>query len=447
MRKLITVLAMSFGGLAALAGAGFAALLAVAGRQGARTGLPGGPGSGLQIELLIGSVLVFGLGFGGALIWAGWRAFSDARSRPLRLTGWGWLVIALGIVLVVGQVSFADRVGSARVAPLLPLLHVAAAVLPALVFISLAAWAGGRRGGWVGGRAVVASLAWGGLGATLLALVFETLLAVVLIVLVFLWLRATDASAITRLAEIVRTAQFSGQPPDLTALMPLLRSPVVILAVLAMLGLGAPLIEESAKALAAPLVALGERRLSRLDGFMYGVAAGAGFAVLEGSLYGALGLSSGDAWAPVMLLRAGTTAIHCFAAGLGGLGWQAILSERRWPRGLAFGALAVAVHGTWNLLAVGQSLVPLAGSTALGGGMAAALTVVVLGLMGLLWLAAVGGLPAVAGSLAGSALGSAAALGEAPLAPGGPAGDEERRAPSSSDLDPEVPPERDILDQ
>jgi RsiW-degrading membrane proteinase PrsW (M82 family) len=340
MRKPITILAMSFGGLAALGSVGFAALLAVTGGQDAGRS----PQTALQTGRLIGSVLLLGVGFGWALVWAGWRAFRDAPAQPLRLTAWGWLALALGIVLVAGQLLFSARFASARFALFLPFVHVAAAFLPALLFVSLAAWAAAQRGAWVGRRAMLAGLAWGGLGASLLAAVLETLLALVLLVLAFLWFQASDPALLTRLAEFARSAQRGGQVPDLTALMPLLRSPVVVLGILVMLGLGAPLIEEASKALAVPLVALSGHRISRLDGFMFGLAAGAGFAVFEGTLYGALGLSSGGDWASVMLLRAGTTAIHCFAAGLGG--------KPFWPSAVGCAAWASAPW-RWQSMARG----------------------------------------------------------------------------------------------
>jgi len=169
---------------------------------------------------------------------------------------------------------------------------------------------------------------------------------------------------------------------------------------------------------------------------MFGLAAGAGFAAFEGTFYGAVGLSTGADWASVMLLRAGTTAIHCFASALGGLGWQSILTERRWLRGLALGAVAVAVHGAWNVLAVGQGLASLAGGD-IGSGVVGPLTVAMFVLMGLLWLAAVAGLPAVAGRVAS----------ERTRGSDWPAGDEERQAPLNSDLGHGVSPQDDVLNQ
>ena len=79
-----------------------------------------------------------------------------------------------------------------------------------------------------------------------------------------------------------------------------------------------------------PLIAGTGRRLTRLDGFLFGVAAGVGFAIVEGILNGTLALRMSGAWAGLMVFRGSAAAMHCLASGLVGLGWQAILVERRW---------------------------------------------------------------------------------------------------------------------
>ena len=145
-----------------------------------------------------------------------------------------------------------------------------------------------------------------------------------------------------------------------------------------------------------------------------------------------------------MFLRAGTTAIHCFASGLAGLGWQAILAERSWLRGLAFGALAVLVHGAWNVLALGQGAA-LLGEGGLDRGVVLALTAVVLGLMVLLWLAAVAGVPAIAARVAAQTPVQTAAAPDVAPGPAWPAGDEDGPAPANPDLAGEASAQDDVL--
>jgi hypothetical protein len=93
-----------------------------------------------------------------------------------------------------------------------------------------------------------------------------------------------------------------------------------------------------------------------------------------------------------MAARAGTAAIHCCAAGLAGLGWEAVLSERRWARGVGLGAAALALHGVWNLLAGAQTLLGLRDLGSTGGaapGGQSPLTLLLVGFMGLVWVGAV----------------------------------------------------------
>ena len=68
---------------------------------------------------------------------------------------------------------------------------------------------------------------------------------------------------------------------------------------------------------------------------------GAGFAIVEGILNGTLALRMSGSWAGLMVFRGAAAAMHCLASGLAGLGWQAILVERRWLRGIGLGLLAV----------------------------------------------------------------------------------------------------------
>ena len=172
----------------------------------------------------------------------------------------------------------------------------------------------------------------------------------VLGLLVYLWLEATNPGIGERIMTWAAGQLGNGTgTPDLGPLLNLTSSPILVLALFALFGGIAPLIEEFTKALSIPFVVASGRDLSRLDGFLLGVAAGAGFATVEAVGYGLAGLAAPTSWAVVMLLRGGTAAIHCLASGLTGLGWQAILSEGKWGRGLGFGLLGLALHSAWNI--------------------------------------------------------------------------------------------------
>jgi hypothetical protein len=396
MRRLILVLSIVVGLTAAVLGPLLGAALAVM----AWIGRARASGDLLPAAIIAAGVALLSLGFGLALAWAGWTALRGRPPHPFRLPRWGWWFLALGAVLAVGQVAL-----SAEVTPLVLVAHIAAGVLPAFLLLSLAIGSARRRGGTITSRPMVGSMSWGGLGGVGMAMVLEIILVLVAMVALAIWLAAAEPELIRKLQAAVLEFQKSGDVQDLTGLMPYLTSPLVMAGILGAMGVLVPLVEEGAKALAVPLVALLGRRLSRLDGFLLGVAAGAGFTVFEGVMNGVLTLSVPGGWAPLMLLRGGTAAIHCCASGLVGLGWQAILTERRWARGIGLGVAAVALHGTWNLFAGVQTLTGLRTLGEAGGAGIGAQHLLVLlpfAFMGLVWIVAVLLLAFLPRSLAGS---------------------------------------------
>ena len=98
-----------------------------------------------------------------------------------------------------------------------------------------------------------------------------------------------------------------------------------------------------------------------------------------------------------MVVRIGTTAMHCLASGLAGLGWQSALTERRWGRGLAFGLLGVGMHGAWNAFTISMALpgvLGVAGGSANLNGNAAVLLIIAL-CLGLLVIMGIGAIIAI----------------------------------------------------
>jgi RsiW-degrading membrane proteinase PrsW (M82 family) len=112
-----------------------------------------------------------------------------------------------------------------------------------------------------------------------------------------------------------------------------------------------PLGEEFLKGLSVRL--LMRRSTTRAQAFAMGAAAGAGFGFVESLLYGA-GVVSEDltAWWEIMVIRAGSTSLHCLATGLVGVAWWywSIADRKREALGLFF--TAVLLHGLWNGFAV-----------------------------------------------------------------------------------------------
>ncbi len=345
------------------------------------------------------AVTAAGIGLGAVLVWHGWRALAGYPGAAFSLPAWGWWLLAFALVLLAGHLLI-----SARIDFFVPALHVLAAALPPLLYLALAAGAA-RRGGRLvtvrgllppepsaglaldagpdalldeevrlappaaSSRSTWGSLAWGGLGGVGLGFFIEALALVLLVVAVAAILSIARPDLLAQLEALAEEMQGSGAMPDMAS-MEWLASPLAVLGMLLFASVFVPVVEELAKSLAVPIAGLTGRRLTRLDGFLLGVAAGAGFAVVEGMLNGALGLVEPSGWAGAMLTRGGASAMHCLASGLFGLGWQAVISERRFLRGAGLAALSVGLHGLWNAgaVAVGLSglVPPTVGFGALG---------------------------------------------------------------------------------
>lgn len=140
----------------------------------------------------------------------------------------------------------------------------------------------------------------------------------------------------------------------------LLRSPWVLVMLVGTV-IVAPFTEEAGKALGA----LFGRPMTRRAALLAGVAAGAGFAVVEDILYGWGASQFGGSWEPILAMRALGAAVHPLATGLVMLGWWEFRSQRD-GAALARGYLSgVGVHALWNGAQV--AMVVVAASSAVSG--------------------------------------------------------------------------------
>jgi RsiW-degrading membrane proteinase PrsW (M82 family) len=127
----------------------------------------------------------------------------------------------------------------------------------------------------------------------------------------------------------------------------------------------APLAEETTK----PLGSILRRPRTARDAFMFGAAAGTGFAIVENVLYASGWFWNLDYWLSIATARMVGAGLHAFGAAF--VSWGVFQLHRKapgsWQRlGLAFGAAFVA-HGVWNgTIAVTQVL--YAGRSELGVG-------------------------------------------------------------------------------
>jgi hypothetical protein len=95
------------------------------------------------------------------------------------------------------------------------------------------------------------------------------------------------------------------------------------------------------------------------------VASGAGFAIVENLLNGAV--AGQEAWITAALTRATASVMHCFTGGLVGWGWGQLWTGKRFGRFFGSLAGAVALHAVWNGVAVVAVLLQV-GATARGDG-------------------------------------------------------------------------------
>ncbi len=188
--------------------------------------------------------------------------------------------------------------------------------------------------------------------APLVMVVLEIILLLLLIVLGMAVFALTEPSMFQefmRIADIVQVE--TNEQIILGLLAPYISNPIVIAAGIGYIAILVPLIEELLKPLAVWLFAL--KIESPAQGFVLGMASGAGFALIESLNASADGTSS---WPVIVSVRAGTSILHMTASGLVGWGIVSAFKEKRIGRLFAAYFAAVLIHGLWNAAAAGTGL-------------------------------------------------------------------------------------------
>jgi RsiW-degrading membrane proteinase PrsW (M82 family) len=131
--------------------------------------------------------------------------------------------------------------------------------------------------------------------------------------------------------------------PDLFALL----TSGWALALIMEVAVVAPLAEETTK----PLAALVRRPRTAAEAFLFGAAAGTGFAMIENVMYASgWWWGSLEGWLPVAVVRMLGAGLHAFGAGM--VAWGVFqLRERvpgRWRRFWLSYLVALTGHGLWN---------------------------------------------------------------------------------------------------
>jgi len=195
-----------------------------------------------------------------------------------------------------------------------------------------------------------------------LIMVLEILAAVILLGGIGLWWSARGAldpdlqQTLTKLMD-----QISAGSEDLDAVVqslePLLLQPAVIAWGLAVFAGVMPVIEEVVKPLA--LWALAGKRITEAEGFVGGLLAGAGFALLENVLFFTTATGADD-WLFLAVGRAGTGMLHMLSSGLVGWGLAKMWREGQWFQQALATLGAIALHGLWNVLSLASGVLPFA---------------------------------------------------------------------------------------
>jgi len=290
------------------------------------------------------SIAALGLGLGGALAWTGYQGLRDRPSRPFR-PGAKWILaclVGMGLALLIGQLILSlDLLASLT----FPLFHVLGMALPPIAILVVIG--GGLRHSTPAttGRQVIGQLAWGAFGTTAIAFTLEAVLVVIALIAVAVAV-GLRPGGLAQLAELQAMLEDPTQLQDPQLLVRWLLNPRIVLSVGILLTIVVPFIEEGAKSVGVPLLALGTgRKPSPAQGWLWGIAAGAGFAITEGLFNSTASLPF---WAGIALLRVGATAMHMVTAGLTGLGWAHTLASRRPLPFLGSYLASVTLHGLWN---------------------------------------------------------------------------------------------------
>ncbi len=306
------------------------------------------PGDALSVTTIGLSIMALGLGVGGALAGVGSGALRGRLSRPFRPgMKWFWVcLVGLALALLVGQMI----VSLDLLAPVtFPPFHVLATALPALSMLILVGQGVKHNAPAATQRQVIGQVALGAFGTTAMAFTFEAIVAVLGLLITGVVV-ALIPGGLLKLAELQAMLTDPAWLQDPQLLARWLLNPGVLFLVTLMLVIIVPLIEEAAKSIGVPLLALGTgRRPSAAQGWLWGIAVGTGFAITEGLFNGAASLPF---WAGIALLRIGATAMQVVTAGITGLGWRRALASRGFLFLLGSYLTSVTLHGLWNGLTV-----------------------------------------------------------------------------------------------
>lgn len=299
-------------------------------------------GEALETNIIVAGLASLGLGLGVTLVY---QAVSSLLGRPsgtFRPPSPWPLAIALLAIALCGQLVLS--LPADWLIPIaFPPFHVLAAVIPSMAVLAFA----GRRllaSSW---REVTWQVTCGTFISPPLAFLLEVI-SIALLAFIAILLVSLMPGGAAWLQELLSSFQVPGGMEDLAELQRMLFSAPFLAVVVIGLLVIAPLVEEMLKSL-GPVI-LSYRLRGKADALLWGLASGAGFALVESLFSGAIALPE---WGGIMLLRAGATLMHCLTSGTMGLGWYyALVAHRPWCLIGAYMA-SVCLHAFWNAIGFG----------------------------------------------------------------------------------------------
>ncbi len=260
----------------------------------------------LQVATVGAAFIALGLGLGLPLGWQGLRSLLGYPSHPFRLRLVRSL-IGFVLALVVGQIILS----TGFLAPLLfPPCHILGAMLPPLIVTAFVARRLSPAAVPIRWREIVLQTGSGAFLATFLSFGLEAAFGL-LTLFAALLLVALTPGGMSWLQEWTSHLQDPFWIADPVHLSRVLLSPPIAGTLVVIFVVIAPLSEEFFKALGVALMSYRQPGAARA--FLWGVAGGSGFAMTEGLFNAAIALES---WSAVMLLRVGSTLMHCLSSGL-----------------------------------------------------------------------------------------------------------------------------------
>ncbi len=299
------------------------------------------------------STLALGLSWGPLLILWGWSGYRDATSHPFAPRRGQLTLMSLALISLI---ALGALVTTQALPPalLLPPIHVLTMTLLSLIVLGLV---GQSMSSLVSTRREIGVSTIGGGAIGLLGSLLSEALAGALLVTLVATIATLIPGGLEHLFQLANRLQDPTWLSNTDNLGRLLLRPAVAIPVSTLTVVIVPLIEELFKVSGVAIIAFWKKP-HPARAFLWGVASGAGFALVENLFNGAI--SGPEGWAPMVITRLGATAIHALTGGVVGWSWSELWRKRNPLPLLGAYSVAVIIHGLWNAAAMGSLLLSAA---------------------------------------------------------------------------------------